>query len=133
LVENDSDTSAPVVLDLDGDRVGFVRHEEHAGWGSCNGVGWLDSSTRHRLLAYWLGVHDKEMVWQPVEPFTIVWTDHAAYQRCLGEIIESERQKLHATVKTLYERGLMTEGEAAEYAPRLVVKVRCEIKPCPLP
>jgi hypothetical protein len=130
LVENDSDASAPVVVDLDGDRITFQRIEEHPGWGSCHGVDWLNPSTRHRLIAYWLGVHDKEMCWQPVELFTIVWTDKAAYQHQLGEIIESEREKLHATVEGLHQRGLMTGIEAERFAPRLVVTVRCEITPC---
>jgi phosphopantetheinyl transferase len=39
------------------------------------------------------------MSWQPVEGFTIVWTDKAAYQRQLGEIIEAQLEKLHATSK----------------------------------
>jgi hypothetical protein len=133
LVENDSDASAPVIVDLDGDRIAFQRVEEHRGWGTCYGVYWLNPSTRHRLIAYWLGIQDTEMTWQPGERFTIVWTNMAAYQRQLGEIIESQREKLHATVEALRQRGLLTEGEAATYAPRLVVTIRCEIKPCPVP
>lgn len=132
LVENDSDSSLPILVDLDGDRIAFWRFEEHRGWGSCNGVEWLDSATRHRLIAYWLGVKDKEVTWQPVEPFTIVWAGKAAYERQLGKLIEAERAKLRETVRSLRERGLMTEGEAAAYAPRLVVTVECDIKPCPL-
>jgi hypothetical protein len=134
LVENDSDASAPLVVDLDGNRIAFHRVEEHRGWGSCRGgVDGLNPSTRHRLIAHWLGTQDKEMSWQAVERFTIVWTDKAAYQRQLGEIIESQREKLHATVEAFYQRGLLTEGEAATYAPRLVVTIRCEIEPCPVP
>ncbi len=133
LVENDPDASVPVIVDLDGDRIAFRRFDEYGGWGSCNGVDDLNSYTRHRLIAYWLGIPAKEMTWQPVELRTIQWTDAAAYQRQLGEIVESQRRKLHATVEALRQRGLMSEGEAERYAPRLVVTIHCTVTPCPLP
>jgi hypothetical protein len=132
LVENDPQARAPVVVDLDGDRIVSVRIKENGGWGSCYGVQWLDSSTRHKLIAHWLGVKETDMSWQPVEGSTIVWIDKAAYQRQLGEITEAHRETLHATVDTLRQKGLMTESEAAMVAPRLIVTVQCEIKPCPL-
>jgi hypothetical protein len=133
LVENDAQATGPVVVDLDGDRIVFRRFEAYGGWGSCNAVDDLNPYTRHRLIAYWLGIPVKEMTWQPVELRTIQWTGAAAYQRQLGEIIESQRQKLSTTVEALHQRGLMSEGEAETYAPRLVVTIHCEIKPCPLP
>jgi len=132
LEENDPQVSVPVVVDLDGDRIVSIRAEENGGWGSCYGVQWPDPSTRHRLIAHWLGVTDKEMSWQPVEGFTIVWTNKTEYQRQLGEITEAQREKLHATVDALRQRGLLTEREAAMVTPRLIVSVQCEIKPCPL-
>lgn len=132
LSENDPQVSAPILVDLDGDRIVSVRIKENGGWGSCYGVQWLDSSTRHKLIAHWLGVKETEMSWQPVEGFTIVWTDKAAYQRQLGEITEGQREKLRATVDALRQRGLLTEGEAVTVAPRLIVNVQCEMKPCPL-
>ncbi|HXW94063.1 MAG TPA: hypothetical protein VEK33_26170 [Terriglobales bacterium] len=132
LEENDPQVSAPVVVDLDGDRIVSIRAKENGGWGSCYGVQWPDPSTRHRLIAHWLGVTDKEMSWQPVEGFTIVWTNKTEYQRQLGEITEVQREKLHATVDALRQRGLLTEREAATVTPRLIVTVQCEIKPCPL-
>ncbi len=132
LVENDPQAPAPIVVDLDGDRIASRRFEENRPWGSCNGVEGLDPSTRHRLIAHWLGVQEKDMSWQPVEGFTIMWTDKAAYQRRLGEITEAQREKLHATVEALRQRGLLTDGEAAAVSPRLIVTVQCEIDPCPL-
>jgi hypothetical protein len=132
LVENDPQARAPIVVDLDGDRIVSVRVAENGGWGSCHGVRWLDPSTRHKLIAHWLGVKEADMAWQPVEGFTIVWSDKAAYQQQLGEITEAQREKLQATVDALRQKGLMTENEAATVAPRLIVSVQCEIKPCPL-
>jgi len=132
LVENDPEARTPCLVDLDGDRIVFRRWPEHARGGSCNAVAGLDPTTRHRLIAYWLGVHDREMSWNAFEPFTIKWTGKAAYQLQLGKIIESQREKLHATVDALCERGLMSEDEAKAFAPRLVVTVQCEITPCPL-
>lgn len=121
-----------VVVDLDGDQIYYRRSEENGGWGSCNGVQWLNPATRHKIIAYWLGVPEKEMTWQPVELFTIVWTTKTEYQRQLGEIVDAERGKLNATVVALRQRGLIKEDEAARYAPKLIVAVRCEIDPCPL-
>ncbi len=69
------------------------------------GVQWLDPSTRHRLIAHWLGVTDKEMSWQPVEGFSIVWTDKAEYQRQLGEITEVQREKLRTPVEPCASEG----------------------------
>ncbi len=123
LEENDPQANAPTVVDLDGDRIVSRRFEENRPWGSCYGVQYLDPSTRHRLIAHWLGVPEKEMSWQPADGFTIVWTDQAAYQRQLGEIVEAQRQKLHGTLEALRQRALLTEGEAATVAPRLIVTV----------
>ena len=128
---NDRKVSEQVVVDLDGDQIFFQRLKENAGWGSCSvGVEELNPSTRHRLLAYWLGIPEREMSWQPVESFTVVWTNHASYRDQLGKIIESERLKLYATVESLRRRGLV--GADEEAMPRLVVTIQCEIKPCPL-
>lgn len=132
LVENDPRASAPIVIDLDGDRIVSRRIEENRPGGSCYGVEHPDSSTRHRLIAYWLGVKEKNMSWQPTESYTIIWTDKAAYQRLLGKIIEAHREKLQATAEMLRQRGLLTETEAATMAPTLIVKIQCDIKPCPL-
>jgi hypothetical protein len=130
--ENLQKVKEPIVVDLDGDQIYYRRYEENGGWGSCSGVQWLNSSTRHRIIAHWLGVPEKEMSWQPVEYFAIVWTGKAAYQRQLGEIVEAEREKLHGTVESLRQRGFLREGEGASLSPRLLVKVQCEINPCPL-
>jgi len=132
LVENDPQAAAPVVVELDGDRIISRRFSENRGWGNCSGVEWLDPATRHRLIAHWLGVQDKDMSWQPVGCFTIVWVDKSAYERELGAIIESQREKLRATVSALHQRGFLTEAEAAAVAPRLIVLVQCDIDPCPL-
>jgi hypothetical protein len=132
LVENDPQATTPVVIDLNGDRIVSRRFDENHPWGSCNHVRSLDPSTRHQLIAYWLGIPEKEMPWQPVESFTIVWTDKAAYERQLGEATEAQREKLRTTVEALRRRGLVTEDEAETVAPKLAVTVHCEIDPCPL-
>ena len=133
LVENYPHSPAVLVVELDGDRIASRRFEENLHPGSCYGVRDLNSSTRHELIAHWLGVPEQEMTWQPVMPFTIVWTNKDAYQWQLGKIIESQREKLHATVEALRQRGFLKEGEATMIAPRLVVTIQCDIKPCPLP
>ena len=132
LVENDSGTGAMTVVELDGDRIVSRRLDENAGWGSCYGVKPLDSATRHRLIAFWLGVRVVDMSWQPIESFTIVWSDRAGYDAELGKIVEGQREKLKATVQTLQQRGYLTESAASGLTPRLIVTVDCEIDPCPL-
>lgn len=128
---NGRKVSEPVVVDLDGDQIFFQRFKENEGRGSCGGgVEALNPSTRHRLLAHWLGVPEREMSWQPVESFTIVWTTNTAYQNQLGKIIESERLKLYGTVESLRHQGFLRKDEEA--MPRLVLTIRCDIKPCPL-
>ena len=122
----------PIVVDLDGDQIYYRRYEENGGWGSCNSVQWLNPTTRHRIIAHWLGIPEREMTWQPVESFTIVWTDKASFQRKLGEIVEAQQEKLRATVESLRQRGFQRDGEAANLSPRLLVTVQCEIEPCPL-
>ena len=133
LLENDPNTHASPVVELDGDRIDVLRIEENAGWGSCGDqVERLDPATRHRLIAHWLGVRDSEMSWQPVEQLSIVWKNKADYEAQLGAAVEAHRQKLRETVEMLHKRGLLTDDSAQSLTPRLVVSISCDIKPCPL-
>ncbi len=134
LVENDSQAmNAPVVVDLYGDRIVYRRLEANAGWGTCNGVLGLNSVNRHRLIAYWLGVREQDMVWQPMKQVSIKWRCKADYEQLIGGLVEAEREKLQATVNALYRRGILTENQRVTSAPKLVVTIQCEMDPCPLP
>lgn len=130
---NNLDQANIEITNLEGDRIVAFRRQENLGWGSCGDVEIepLDSVTRHRLIAYWLGVADKDMAWQPAKRFTIVWTGKAAYEQRLGQIVETERAKLSATVQTLQQKGLLPEGEIG-VMPQLVVNIQCDISACPL-
>jgi hypothetical protein len=132
LVENDPCDSGLEVVTLDGDRIISRRFEENHHPGSCYGVQPLNSSTRSKLIAHWLGIQQKDMPWKPAELFTIRWTNNEAYQKQLGEITAAEHAKLSTTVEELRQRGLLTEYEAASVTPRLVVTVHCDINPCPI-
>ncbi len=132
LVENDPQPHERVVVDLGGDAIQAIRVAENRGSGSCYFVRPLDSRTRHELIAYWLGVTPAEMAWHPVKDVIIVWTDKDAYEKRLGEIVESQREILQGTSQALGERKLMNDNEVATIAPKLVVTVHCEIDPCPL-
>jgi hypothetical protein len=72
------------------------------------------------------------MKWQPTVEKTIVWTDKTAYERQLGALTEAEHAKLHATAVALNARGLLQADQVNNVSPRLVVKIQCEIDPCPL-
>jgi hypothetical protein len=133
LLENGASVHSPPIVDLDDDRIGFLRVAENAGWGSCgDGVEALNPVTRHRLIAHWMGVQDEDMPWKLRDQISIVWTNKADYERQLGAVIESHIQELQATVETLRQRGFLTESDAETTAPRLVVTINCEMKPCPL-
>jgi hypothetical protein len=131
LEENSSDANAPLVIDLDGDRISAQRASMDRGSGSCFAVEPLDARTRHRLIAHWLGVRDGEMKWQASESEAIAWKDRPDYERQLGALIEMHREELRGTVATLVQRGVLTES-AAGTTPRLVVKIQCDMEPCPL-
>lgn len=124
--------NAPAVIDLHGDRIVYMCIQEDGGWGSCGGLQLLNPVTRHRLIAYWLGIRPKEMTWQPEKHATIVWTNKAAYEQQLGALVEVEREKLQATVNALYQRGILTENQTVTAAPKLIVTIKCDIQPCPL-
>jgi hypothetical protein len=121
------------VVDLDGDYIGARRYEWYGGFGQCNFVQKVDDSTRHQLIAYWLGEPSSAMSWQPNVDQTIIWTTQPAYDKERADLVQVEQQKLHDTVEALYERGLLTNEEAATVAPKLTVIVDCQIDPCPLP
>jgi hypothetical protein len=72
------------------------------------------------------------MSWQPVENFQIEWKNNPTYQQQLGEIVETQLDKLQATVDALHSRGVLTEGQTTTAMPKLVVTIQCKIKPCPL-
>ena len=137
LVENDSNAGLTRLVELDGDRITYRRHKENEGYGSCNGVEYLDPTTRHRLIAHWLGVRPNDMPWHPVEFVTIVWTNMTDYQQQLGATIESHRAQLKATYDTLYQRGLLRPGVVQALStdqglPKLTVTISCTSNPCPI-
>ncbi len=132
LVENDPDPRAELVVELEGDRIQYQRTDTRQGGGTCHAIEWLDSTTRHRIIAYWLGIKPVKMKWQPTVEKTIVWTDKTAYERQLGALTEAEHAKLHATAVALNARGLLQADQVNNVSPRLVVKIQCEIDPCPL-
>jgi len=122
------------VVELNGDLLSAGRSESNGGGiGSCQGIGWLDSNyIFHELIAYWLGFKEQDMTWEPEQHFGVKWAGKAAYQQRVGEIVESEREKLRATVEALQQRGFLTADEAAIVTPKIVVTIECDLKPCPL-
>jgi hypothetical protein len=133
ILENDPQAmNAPVVVDLYGDRIVYERLDKNAGWGTCSAVQWLNPVTRHRLIAYWLGVREQDMQWQPVKQVHITWRCKADYEQLLGALVEAEREKLQATVNALCQRGILTESQTVTAAPGLVVTIKCDMEPCPL-
>lgn len=137
LVENDSQenaltSGAQLVIDLARDRIVARRFKENSPWGSCSGVENLDDVTRHRLLAYWMGIKPADMSWQPRSDVVIVWSDQAAYERELGALVNEQRVKMIKTITGLRAKGLLGEEHAYPIEPKITVSIECDIDPCPL-
>ncbi len=137
LTENDPQetplsSGSQLVIDLADDRIVARRFAENGGWGSCNGVENLDDVTRHRLLAYWLGMKPVEMSWQPTSEVAIVWTDQASYEGKLGALVNEERKKMVGAVKELESRSLLSEEQVDSISPKITVSIECDITPCPV-
>lgn len=134
LLEDRPSTEQVPVVELNGYSLTAWRYESNgAGLGSCHGSNWLDADyIWHDLIAYWLGVKPQDMTWWPVQNFGIKWTSKAAYQQRLGEIVETERQRLCATVAALQQRGFLSASDAAVVMPKIVVTIECDLTPCPL-
>jgi hypothetical protein len=129
LVEDQKLRTGTLVVNLDGDEIDARRFPENYRLPACSSdFNWLDSITRHRLIAHWVGRRPQDMPWQPVVSKNIVWTTQAAYERILGAFVEAERLKLQATVDTFIQRGDIYLGTH----PRLIVTIQCTINPCPL-
>ena len=125
-------TGSHVVTDLGGDRIVARRFEENRRPGSCYGVDTLNDITRHRIMAYWLGVRPAEMNWQPRSDESIVWTNQASFERKLGGLIDEQRAKMKETIARLRERGLLGDEDAYQISPKITVSIECDIDPCPL-
>jgi hypothetical protein len=143
LDENNSQETSLPIIELDGDRIAARRFKENHPLDKRSFVQGLNPVTRHMLIAYLLGVHPKDMPWKPMERFSIQWTDKAAYQRQLGEIIGTQSEKIQTTVDALHARNLLLDRPSLftdkylevwgdQLRPRIVVKIQCNINPCPL-
>lgn len=122
------------IAELNGDALSARRYESNgAAHPGCHGTGWLDADYLfHELIAYWLGGKEQDMTWEPEQHFGVKWAGKAAYQQRVGEIVESEREKLRATVEALQQRGFLTADQAAIVTPKIIVTIECDLKPCPL-
>lgn len=132
--EGCSDTTSILIVNLDGDCILANRISRTGGGLAKSRVEPLNAVTRHRLIAYWLGVKPEDMSWQPENYVTIVWTNKERYEQELGTLIEAQRRKMLDTVDVLGKRGLFSYHSpyAEPFAPKIVVTVECDIYPCPL-
>ena len=118
------------LIALDNDSIIWNRHKENGGFGSCSGVEPLDAATRHRMLAYWLGIDAKQMPWSPFQQREILWHSQAEYELQLGRIVDGETWALRGTAQALYAKGLLSSADTA--TPLLRIKVLCDMDPCPI-
>jgi hypothetical protein len=134
ILEYDKDPNKPVLVELGDYRLSVWRAESNgAALGSCHGSLWLDPDYLfNELIAYWLAIKPQDMPWRPEQSFGIKWVTTAEYEHRLGGIIESQRKKLRATVEALHKRGLLTDDQASDVIPKLVVNIQCDLRPCPL-
>lgn len=129
-----SSATSQLIVNLAGNCILANRTSEDRAGLSQSHVEQLDAVTRHRLIAYWLGIKPEDMSWQPENYVTIAWTNKAGYEQKLGARIEAERRKMEETIDALGERGFVFYHTvyAPPITPRIVVTVECDLNPCPL-
>jgi hypothetical protein len=128
--EKETTESIPVVK-VSNHSIEAERYEENRGWGGCT-TPQSDAAFRHELLAYWLGVEQRDMPWQPTQTVTIVWTTRTAYESQLGSFIEADRAAVSDTQLQLRRRGLLNDQMINGTFPQISLNFECEITPCPL-
>ena len=132
LQENAAKTTGILLVALAKDRITYRRMADNAPEGSCNGVRPLTPATRHELIAYWLGVPERELSWSIEETSILPWTTREAYLAALARSIQQHIQALQDTVQSLVAKKFLNMHQAETVQPRLLLSFYCEINPCPL-
>ncbi len=143
VLENEAASKTIPLVDLAGDHIDAERRKENDGWGSCGeGVLPLNAVTRHRILAFWLGIPVHDMPWQAAEYLTIAWTDQESYERELGALIADQNRKLLATARALQDFGTddkiwnvvaqVRSMRGEPDTPQLHLILTCSMTPCPI-
>jgi hypothetical protein len=123
LEENRPGSTDPVLIEAGGDRVTYHRVVEPGGGGCAAGIGPLDDRARHNLLAEMVGFTKETMPWKEQESASIQWSGGESFLRDLQDLVAGEEAKLHETVETLFEKGLLTANEVNSLRPKLLVQV----------
>jgi hypothetical protein len=63
------------------------------------------------------------MPWKEQESASIQWADGQSFEREFESLVSGEEAKLHETVETLFEKGLLTANEVNSLRPKLLVQV----------
>jgi len=128
---NDQAKDATLIA-LDDDRITYRWVEENSPGGTCRGLRRLDNDARHAIVAHWLKQQPKLMRWQEAKTVPIVWTNRHAFDTTLGRLVENEQANFAAMATYLVKAGLLSSEEASWARPKVVVRVVCDITPCPL-
>ena len=130
LAENPAAGDGVTLVDLANDRITATRFDTDGGWGSCSGVQPLNAITRHRLIAYWLGIPRETMPWQPVSEERLIWKDQTTFERELGALIAAHSALLRQTSVQLQAAGYLQQDEVDTIVPRLLVHLDCDPGTC---
>jgi hypothetical protein len=130
--ESQNSTTNATLIALDSDRMSYRWVEENSPGGSCNGLRGLDQSTRHEIVAHWLGQSQNTMNWQERKTVTVRWTNRAAFDSALSRLLEKEQVGFASTTEHLVQSGLLSKEESAWVRPKLIVRIVCHIEPCPI-
>ncbi|HEY5055325.1 MAG TPA: hypothetical protein VII58_04150 [Acidobacteriaceae bacterium] len=133
IVEEGNDhTRDATLIALDDDHITYRWVEENSPGGTCHGLRGLDQGLRHTIVAHWLKQPPKTMQWQVAQTVPVVWTNRAAFDLEVGRLIESEEENFATMANDLGQAGLLSQEEATWVRPKLVVRVVCDIDPCPI-
>ena len=106
-----------------GDTITWRRSEAAPHRDDCFTPEPLTSQTRHRLLAQMLQVREADLRWGAQMTLRLGWFSDQQYLRDLGTQIREQEDRLLATVRSFYAKGLLTKSQFDAIRPRLIVVV----------
>jgi len=130
--EPPSPTGGNTLIALGDQAVTYRWVEENSPGGSCYGLAGLDQRTRHQIVAYWLGQSPSKMKWELSKSVAVVWTNRAGFDSTVGRLVEAEEESFGVIADRLLHAGLLSRDEAGWARPKLILRVVCHIKPCPV-
>ncbi len=115
--------STPVLVEAGGERVNYIRHDLHSGWGACDSPLDNDAAIDHRVLAQMLGVADEELGLKTYAFARIEWTGSDRFALETQRAVQNEEAKFLPFAEELYAKQLIASADLINIRPKLKVIV----------